>query len=288
MNRWVLRVAGYAALMTDKYPPFRLDMGGPDPGSSPLAVAEPAPSEDVADRQEAPQADQPPPTHWSAGRVVAVVAGSLLFLMSCGLLTGGFAALVADQGLRDDAGFVTSDTETFSTRTYAVTSENLDLHLDDGAGWVPETLLGDTRITATGTDGEIFLALGPSAEVGDYLADVSHSVFIGEEDGDPDYRTVNGTTEPAPPADAEVWTVQAEGAGEQTITWEPDAGDWTIVLMNADGTTGVSADVTVGAELPALGAVAASLLVAGGMLLLLSVVLLVLALRRRSPAHRQP
>jgi hypothetical protein len=43
MDRWALRVGPYVALMTDRYPPFRLDTGGTDPGWTPAAPLPPSP-----------------------------------------------------------------------------------------------------------------------------------------------------------------------------------------------------------------------------------------------------
>lgn len=49
LNRWCYRVLAYALLMRDEYPPFRLDAGGPDPGSrTPENVPPALPGGDLA------------------------------------------------------------------------------------------------------------------------------------------------------------------------------------------------------------------------------------------------
>ena len=100
----------------------------------------------------------------------------------------------------------------------------------------------------------------------------------------PVYRTTDGSAPTVPPADLDIWVAQSSGTGTQSVTWPLERGDWTVVVMNADGSAGVTADLAVGATVPALDWLIPTLLITGGVGLALGIVLMVVALHGRSSA----
>ncbi|MEQ6902938.1 DUF4389 domain-containing protein [Nocardioides sp. YIM 152588] len=294
LNRWVLRVAAYVALMTDEYPPFRLDTGGDDPdlaltseasdetGSPPGGMAAGGGAVATAPAPPAPPQERRPGA-WGAGRVVALVLGSMLLLVGTGLGMAGLGLGVAQVGLRDSDGFLASGDEHLSTQSYALVSESMEMTYD-GPDALLENVLGDMRITAD-PDGAspLFVGVGPTDEVNAYLTGVAHDTvtdFTGSV-GDPTYRHADGSAPVADPGQQDFWAATSTGTGERELTWTPENGDWTIVLMRADGQQGVAADVSVGAEVPVLGWVAGGMLGTAVLLVGAGIVLVVVALYPR-------
>jgi hypothetical protein len=64
------------------------------------------------------------------------------------------------------------------------------------------------------------------------------------------------------------------------VSWEIEDGDWSVVLMRAEGSRGVQADLSVGARLPDLAWVGIGLVGAGVVLLGVGAGLIYLAVRR--------
>ena len=281
LNRWVLRVAGYAGLMTDKYPPFRLDMGGCDPGTLTLP---PAALQDLPEPSDLPSASLPPappsvPDRWTAGRIVAVVAGAVLVLCSLGLLGGSGVALWAQANRH--GGYADLATASYSVPDYALASDTIGLHLDTGAA---SGLIGTVRIRVTPVSGTgpAFAGIAPAAAAARYLAGVDYATVRGAAGHRGTYTEHAGSAPAVPPGQAGIWTAHAAGPGTQTLTWAVRSGDWTVIAMNADASRPVAMTVNVAATLPALPWIATGLLIGGVIVLAGGVLLIAVPLRRAS------
>ena len=273
LDRWVLRVTGYAALMTDEYPPFRLDQGETEETAVAREIDEAAPTaESGLPAVAAPGAK----TAWSGGRIALLAVGSLVGLVSLGVLAGGIASLVIDKTQRDD-GFVTTPTEVFATPTYALVSETAEI---EGPDWAWRDLVGTVRIHAR-TDSPIFLGIGPASDVEGYLAGVGHDKVEDYRDDPDEYERRPGGAPDAAPGEQGFWAASAEGQGEVNLDWDPTDGLWTLVVMNADGSRFVDATLSAGAELDALRWLGWALIGAGALLALLAGALIYGSLPKR-------
>jgi hypothetical protein len=286
LNRWVLRVAGYAALMTDEYPPFRLDHGDDDRGSSEQLALPLTPATNLS-AGHAPASADP----WTAGRVTALVVGAAGLIVSVGLAGAAGVLAYADTAMRDSGGYVMSDSVRLSTQTYALTSANVELHAADVFRTIPADAIGDVKITVTaGSQEPVFVGIAPTRTVQSYLHGVARAQLRSLSGDAAAYTTLSGTAPTRPPGEALSWAAQSAGTGTHSLVWPVEAGDWTVVVMNADRSAGVDAAIAYGATVPALRWLVPLLLALGATGLLVAIALLVgavaMAARSKEASHR--
>ena len=224
----------------------------------------------------------------SGARIAAIVTGGVAAVGAILVLAAG-AALLWGDAQKDDRGYLATGSEQFATSTHALVSEDLDVDLD-GAGWIMDRDdYGNVRLEVSSrTDEPIFVGIAPTRDVSAYLGQTSHASVtdVSYSPFRASYSDQAGERKPAPPADQRFWTASAHGTGPQTVTWDVDDGNWSIVVMNADGSRGVDAGVSAGAKVPFLTALAWITVSAGLVLLLIAAVLVFLGLR--TPGSRPP
>ena len=219
----------------------------------------------------------------SAGRILLLIFGAIVALVGTIVVTVAIVGLWAS-AQRDDDGYFATDFHRFESSGHAVVSEEVDLGAQPESDLVGD--LGDiARVRVVVEGGPIFVGIGPEREVRAYLRGVPHDE-VEDVDFDPfrpEYEPQAGSRAPPRPGAQDFWVERSQGQGFQRIDWDLREGSWVLVVMNADGSPGVSALVSLGLRVTHLLAIILVLLLVGLALLGGGVTMIVFAARRRGP-----
>jgi len=222
----------------------------------------------------------------SGGHIAAIVTGVVVLAIATAALLGGGVVIAADTTQRDSDGYYASGVETLTTPTHALVSNGLDVGTA-GPDWLfRQARLGTVRVTASGTASTpIFVGIARKPLVGRYLRGVGHDEITDFEVDPLSVTTVRrpGSAAAAAPAAETFWARSASGSGRQTVTWPVQKGAWAVVIMNADGSRGVSSGVSLGAKLGFMRTLGIGLLIVGVILAAGGAVAIVMGMRRPRP-----
>lgn len=193
--------------------------------------------------------------HPGGRHLVALIIGCLLILPGLGLLLGGAALGITYAVARDSAGYLSLTVPVLSSSSPAITAEDAVVATrPDVPSWVFDRLQVDVRVTARplASGKNVFLGIAPAGSLSAYLGGVAHDQVIGITDPRADgqrtavLRSTPGADRAAAPTRQTFWTASATGAGQQQLTWRVTGGQWSAVIMNADGSSGVAVSSTIG------------------------------------------
>jgi hypothetical protein len=209
----------------------------------------------------------------TGGRLAAVIGGGISLLFALLFLLAGTGLLYADSR-KDHDGYFSTAHERLATGSYAIATDDLDVEGDT----IGEALYGNLRLDVRG-DKPLFAGVARTRDVDAYLAGSAHATLtdIEVDPFRPEYRDAPGGA-PGRPGDETFW---AASSTDGTLTWDVEDGDWSVVVMNADGSRGVDARVSAGASVPFLDDLGYGLSAASMALVILGGALIGEALRRR-------
>jgi hypothetical protein len=226
-----------------------------------------------------PTATTPSPRRRSTPRTVLLIVGAFLVFIGANALIGG-ALVQAFDSRHDGDGYFNAKPGRFATETHAITSASLDLSATGPDELYSQELLGRLRIGVDSTTATpIFIGIARTDDVEAYLGNVAHEEVDETELGlfGVVYSAKSGGAPASAPTAQSFGVATAAGEGRQTVNWSVEPGDWTVVVMNADGSAGVSADGTGGITLPIVHTILTVSYVTGGFFLLAGLVTMVAA-----------
>jgi hypothetical protein len=216
------------------------------------------------------------PSGMTAGRIVLIVVGSFALIFGLAFAAGGGVVLVAQSAFRDADGFFVSGPHPFESNGYAITSDHIDLGANPERGATNIGGIFTLRLRAQGSNGkQVFIGVAPTDEAETYLASVEHDVITDvSRPFRATYEHFDGGAPSRPPGQEPIWVAIGTGQQQQQLLWHPRDGRWTVVVMNADGSVGVGAQMSVGVRVRYLTWIAIGLLIlallafiAGGVML---------------------
>ncbi len=192
-------------------------------------------------------------------KLVAALIGVPMVIGSFALAVAGGIALAVP----DDDGWISTGPVRMGTDAVALVGEDIEIdfgeHISGGrtfVGWeaIPARLEVSTR-----NNKSVFVGIATESDAQAYLDGVAIARVTSFDD-EPKFDHVPGASAATPPADVDIWVASSI---DGTLDWKVRDGDWAIVALNTDGSSGVDMAVAGSVRVPFLGVLGVAFIALG-------------------------
>jgi len=208
-------------------------------------------------------------------QIILLVLGAIIVLGGILFLVGGaFLLSLSDEGFRISPSPLESE-------THAIVLKDINVDLREASedwGWwrARPSDFATIKLSCSSKDASkrIFIGIAEQGEVAPYLAGVQYDEMTEWSSFRPspfrpseievEYERFEGGSPDSDPVSQQFWTASAHGSGKVELDWEPETGNYWVVLMNEDASAKIGLTATLGIRIPFITNVI------GGVLLTLS------------------